>query len=258
MNRYFLPVLLFSCFINADRYQPGAGQFRSSTMAEREVIKESSSDTINEGIWKIKHSKDFAITGDGSATNWNEAEWLNVPLRDKKEVAYETKLKMLYSDSGIYCLYYCEDKKITATLKEDFSDFWHEDVVEAFFWPDETVPLYFEYELSPLNYELPILVPNIKGKFFGWRPWHYEGNRRTKHATHVVQDGNVVTAWTAEFFIPYALLTPMTNVPPKNGSRWRANFYRIDHDMGEATWQLQEVRDENFHDYERFGTIEFD
>ena len=165
---------------------------------------------------------------------------------------------MLYSDSGIYCLYHCEDKKITATLKEDFLDFWHEDVVEAFFWTDEREPLYFEYELSPLNYELPILVPNFKGKFFGWRPWHYEGNRRTKHATHVIEDRNAVTAWTTEFFIPYTLLTPMTNVPPKNGSRWRANFYRIDHDMGETTWQWQEVREENFHDYEKFGTIVFE
>jgi hypothetical protein len=50
----------------------------------------------------------------------------------------------------------------------------------------------------------------------------------------------------------------MTNVPPKNGSRWRANFYRIDHDTGETTWQWQEVRDENFHDYEKFGTIVFE
>ena len=91
--------------------------------------------------------------------------------------------------------------------------------------------MYFEYELSPLNYELPILVPNFKGKFFGWRPWHYEGNRKTKHATHVIKDRDIVTGWTAEFFIPYTLLTPMTNVPPKSGSRWRANFYRIDHDQ---------------------------
>jgi len=225
---------------------------------ERKIIKEPSSDSTGEEIWKIKHSKDFIITGDGSAANWNNADWLSLPLRSGKGVNYQTKIKMLYTDSGLYCLYYCEDNKIIATLKEDFSDFWNEDVVEAFFWPDERLPLYLEYELSPLNYELPILVPNIKGKFFGWRPWHYEGIRRTKHATHVIKDRNTVTAWTAEFFIPYALLTPIPNVPPQKGSRWRANFYRIDHDMGEATWQLQEVRNVNFHDYEKFGTIEFD
>ena len=103
---------------------------------------------------------------------------------------------------------------MTSTLKEDFADLFDEDVVEAFFWTDENVPMYFEYELSPLNYELPILVPNIRGNFLGWRPWHYEGNRKTRHATHYSKMGKVM-AWTAEFFIPYHLLKPMTNIPPK-------------------------------------------
>ena len=46
---------------------------------------------------------------------------------------------------------------------------------EVFLWPDERDPIYFEYEISPLGRELPILVPNLDGKFLGWRPWHYEG-----------------------------------------------------------------------------------
>ena len=131
-------------------------------------------------------------------------------------------------------------------------------MAEAFFWTDERVPIYFEYELSPLNYELPILVPNIKGNFLGWRPWHYEGSRRTRHATHISKNGEDITAWTAEFFIPYALLKPMMNVPPQKGTRWRANFYRIDYDENTVTWQWKMVQNENFHDYERFGTIVFD
>ena len=214
--------------------------------------------TEKKDLLKVKHTTDFGITGDGSAANWNNAEWLTLPQRNKTNVAYQTQVKVLYSDSGIYCLYSCEDKKITATLKEDFLDLYNEDVVEAFFWTDETVPIYFEYELSPLNYELPILVPNIKGNFFGWRPWHYEGSRRTRHATHISKNEEAVTSWSAEFFIPYHLLTPMRNVPPKKGEHWRANFYRIDYDESQTTWQWQTVRDDSFHDYERFGTIVFD
>jgi hypothetical protein len=209
-------------------------------------------------VLKVKHTEDFAITGNGSATNWGNAAWITLPQRNKTNVAYQTQVKMLYSDSGIYCLYNCEDRKITATLKEDFLDLYNEDVAEAFFRTDETLPIYFEYELSPLNYELPILVPNIKGNFLGWRPWHYEGIRRTRHATHISKNGEAVTAWTAEFFIPYALLKPLTNVPPQKGTRWRANFYRIDYDEGIVTWQWQLVQNETFHDYERFGTIVFD
>jgi len=207
-------------------------------------------------IWNVKKTADFGVTGDGSASNWNSTQWLNLPQRNFGNVSYQTRMKILYSDSGIYCLYNCEDKKITATMKEDFLDLWNEDVVEAFFWTDETVPIYFEYELSPLNYELPILVPNNKGYFLGWRPWHYEGYRRTRHAARINQTGDSVTSWTGEFYIPYALLKPLTNVPPKPGTKWRANFYRIDHDKGDTEWTWQAIRT-NFHDYERFGTIVF-
>jgi hypothetical protein len=207
--------------------------------------------------FRVKHTANFEITGDGRTANWNSSEWLQLSQERDSGVAYQTKLKMLYSDSGIYCLYYCEDNRITATLKEDFLDLWHEDVVEAFFWPDESQTIYFEYELSPLNYELPILVPNNKGKFLGWRPWHYEGNRKIKHLIHVNKNGDAIASWTAEFFIPYALLKPLNNVPPQKGTAWRANFYRIDYDHGESSWEWQKVRT-NFHDYESFGYLVFE
>jgi hypothetical protein len=208
-------------------------------------------------LWTIKKTKDFRITGDGSATAWNSTNWLTLPQRSNTNIQYQTQIKLLYSDSGIYCLFDCGDKKITATLKEDFLNLWTEDVVEAFFWTDETTPIYFEYELSPLNYELPILVPNFKGDFLGWLPWHYEGNRKTQHATHVNKDDTSAASWTAEFFIPYTLLKPLQNVPPQKGTKWRANFYRLDYDNGATQWSWQLTRT-NFHDYERFGTIVFD
>jgi hypothetical protein len=208
-------------------------------------------------VLNIKKSKDFVVTGDGSSFNWNLVGWSILPRRNMTDVSYQTKLKLLYSDSGIYCLYHCEDNQITATLKEDFADLYKEDVVEAFFWTDEKQPLYFEYELSPLNYELAILVPNNKGNFFGWRPWHYEGDRRTRHATRINKKGETTSSWIAEFFIPFKLLKPMPNVPPQPGTRWRANFYRIDYDKKTSYWSWQLTRT-NFHDYERFGTIVFE
>ncbi len=207
-------------------------------------------------ILTVNKTKDFEVTGDGTAPDWNSTKWFMLPQRNTVGIIYNTKMKLLYSDSGIYCLYDCEDQKITATLEEDFTDLYNEDVVEAFFWTDEKVPLYFEYELSPLNYELPIIVPNNKGNFWGWLPWHYEGYRKTRHATKINKNAGTVVSWTAEFFIPYALLKPMTNVPPKQGTKWHANFYRIDYDNKTSEWSWKLTRT-NFHDYERFGTIVF-
>jgi len=201
---------------------------------------------------KIKPTQDFEIKADTSIFNWKEAAWISLPHRNGPN-QYLTKLKILYSKTGIYCLYFCEDKIITATLKEDFSNLYNEDVVEVFFWPDESEPLYFEYELSPLNYELPILVPNFNGKFLGWLPWHYEGARKTRHEVIVGKD----SSWTASFFIPYSLLMPLNHMPPGKATAWRCNFYRIDYDEGNSEWSWQ-LTQTNFHDIKRFGKMIFD
>jgi len=205
----------------------------------------------------IKKTTNFDISGDGTAPEWNRADWIS--LEKRRGVAdYTTRVKLLYSETGIFGLFSCQDVKITATLKEDFANLWTEDVIEVFFWPDESVPLYFEYELSPLNYELAILVPNMDGTFFGWKPWQYDGDRKTRHATRIVtKEDGTVTEWRAEFFIPYSLLKPLRNVPPEAGDQWRMNLYRIDYDNASAAWSWQPVRT-NFHNFERFGVIVFE
>jgi len=213
-------------------------------------------DNPAESVIKVIHCSDFKVTGDGSSPEWEKAEWHR--LTQPGSPRYETRFRILYSDSGLYCLYHNEDRKITATLRGDFLDLWNEDVVEAFFWPDERMPVYFEYELSPLNYELPILVPNYDGTFLGWRPWHYEGNRLIRHGTSIRHKTGTTepTAWIAEFYIPYTVLTPIVSKPPVPGNRWRANFYRIDYDDGPAEWFWMPVPG-TFHDYKRYGTLVF-
>jgi hypothetical protein len=207
---------------------------------------------------QIRHTNDFEITGDGANEAWNATEW--IPLsRIKGSCPYETKVKLLYSDTGVYALYDCEDKKITATLQEDFTSLWREDVIEIFFWPDESFPIYLEYELSPLNYELAILVPNLNGQASGWKPWNYKGAKKTRKATKIMQDENEnVVGWRGEFFIPYPLMKPLQNVPPKKGTEWRANIYRIDYDEAESSyWSWQPVNS-NFHEFQKYGTFVFD
>ena len=216
---------------------------------------------INHDSITIKKCQDFNITGDGASADWNKTGWINLIQQDPKVVSYQTKVKVLYSEKGIYFLFNCEDKKLTSTMKADNMNLWEEDVVEVFLWPDDNFPVYFEYEISPFNFELPIMVPNNKGNFLGWLPWHYEGDRKTQHATSVkggtLESGNSISEWTAEFFIPYKLLAPLSNVPPETGTRWRANMYRIDYDNGEAAYAWQKTY-KTFHEYNKFGTFVFE
>lgn len=225
--------------------------------------QEKKPDAPQAKVLHIKQTEDFAVTGDGSVAAWKAIPWEPLSKRGSGEApAYDARIKMLYSKKGLYVLMNGSDRKITATIEEDFADLWNQDVFEFFFWTDQRHPIYFEYEISPLGYELPILIPNIDGNFLGWRPWHYEGDRKTQKATTVAggakKPGATISGWTAEVFVPYKLLEPLAGVPPKPGARWRANFYRVDYDDGRTTeWDWARVGP-SFHEYQKFGTLVFD
>jgi hypothetical protein len=212
-------------------------------------------------ILLIKKCSDFKITGDGVAENWSKTDWIMIPMRTKSDTPLTTKVKILYSDTGIYFLFDCQDNKLTSVMNADFMDLWYEDVVEVFLWTDESSPVYFEYEISPLNYELPILISNEKFDLVRWQPFHYDADRKTSHATSVQgrekKSNAVVKGWTAEFFIPYKLLRPLKNIVPKSGTKWRANMYRMDYDNRRTSWSWQ-LTTRSFHDYEKFGTFIFE
>lgn len=211
---------------------------------------------------KVVRTEDFEITGDARAPAWNRANWTPLQRRGENGAEYDTRIKTLYSTTGIYTLMQATDAVLNATKTDDFLDLWTEDVFEVFLWTDERFPIYFEYEISPLGFELPILIPNLDNRFMGWRPWFYSKDRQIRKATSVSggvkEPGAKITGWTAEVFIPYALLNPLTNVPPKPGSRWRANFYRMDYDGGKTTsWDWARVGP-SFHEYRKFGALLFE
>ncbi|MHC4520182.1 MAG: carbohydrate-binding family 9-like protein [Planctomycetota bacterium] len=224
--------------------------------------QEMTRETMVRKALRIQRTKDFVINGKGDTSLWERATWEPLDLRAPNGHQYETRIKMLYSRTGLYVLMEAQDRTITATMNEDLLDLWKEDVFEFFFWPDERYPIYFEYEISPLGFELPLLIPNFDGQFLGWRPWHYVGNRKTRKATTVVggpkRSGASATGWKAEVFIPYELLKPLPNVPPRPGTRWRGNFYRIDYDDGKTTsWNWAQVGP-SFHEFAKFGDLVFE
>lgn len=211
---------------------------------------------------RVRATDDFEVTGAGDAAAWAATDWTPLRRRQADGAAYESRFKMLYSKTGLYVLMDGTDLKLTTTGRPDFSNLWEEDVYEAFFWTDERAPLYFEYEISPLASELPILVSNNQGIFMGWLPWYYLQDRKIRKATSTTggpkEKGAAVRGWTAEFFIPYGLFKGIPNAPPGPGTRWRANFYRVDHDGGAITqWDWAPVGP-SFHEYRKFGILIFD
>jgi hypothetical protein len=205
----------------------------------------------------VQKVSDFVPNGKGSHANWELAAWQSIPKIDTNASAYTSRFKILYSEKGIYLLFHGTDYRVTSKYKKDFSNMFNADVFEVFFHPDPSIPLYFEYEINPHNRELPILIPHLKGGVMGWRPWHYEGKRKTRKAVHIERESGKMKAWTAEVFVPYALLQPLSNNYPKAGTVWMANFCRLDYDSGKMikwSWAPIEV---SFHEFKKYRPIKF-
>ncbi len=211
----------------------------------------------------IKQTFDFEVTGNPDTIHWSKTEWNEIPFLLGNGKKAETKVRLLYSNTGIYVFFYCEDDRLTATLQQNNLELWNEDVVEVFFQPNSTQPNYFEYEISPLNFELPLIIYNDKGKLNRWIPYHLTDIPGTRHAALVQrspgQTGTDIISWTAEFFIPFGMMKPVMDELPHSGVRWKGNLYRVDYDHQKdaSLWALYK-NSGNFHEYDNFGLFYFE
>jgi hypothetical protein len=178
-------------------------------------------------------------------------------LRDKKQDDV--------SDKGIYLLFQGEDKRITTKDYKDFQNIYDGDVFEVFFHPDTSRLLYFEYEINHLGKELILILSRTPGNTLAWTPWDYEYVRhpQIKKAVSVIggerKPGASIASWSAEIFFPYSVFNFLPLTPPKSGTRWNANFCRIDYDNGkEIEYSWSPTITKGFHQLEQFKPIQFE
>ena len=207
------------------------------------------------GCFIVSSIPDFVLTGDGTAEPWNTVPWLVMP-RVTGEARFLTRCKLGRSATGLYLLADCADDRLDCSLTCDGADLFTEDVVEWFLQPDPSMPLYLEYEISPLGHHLVLLVPNHRGRFHGWTGWKMDQDRSIRREVRVrggpQLPGATVSGWCAEVFLPWDLFRGFPNVPPE--SPWHGNVYRIDRD---SKWALGTATGGDFHDYERFARFTF-
>lgn len=200
---------------------------------------------------------DFIPDGKGTNDNWQFASWVELPKIDTNYTPYISRFKTVYSAKGMYVLFEGTDHRITSHYRKDFSDMYKADVFEVFLHPEPSIPLYVEYEINPFNKELVLLIPNLKKGIAGWRPWHYEGAKKTIKKISIKKEKGKMIAWMAEIFIPFSLLSPLENNPPVKGTRWKGTFCRLDYDSGNMIkWSWAPIKT-SFHEFRNYKTIIF-
>ena len=162
-----------------------------------------------------------------------------------------TEVRAAWNDKEWRLLFVATDKDPWATMTKRDAPLYEEEVVEVFFDPAGDLQGYFEIEVNPLGAVLDLVLRKSRSGYKGDVAWNCDGLRTLvrKHAG----------GWSTEMAIPFA---SVTNKPPITGSRWRANFYRIDRPSRdgsiprELTAWSPPLRP-NFHTPEKFGIIEF-
>ena len=175
---------------------------------------------------KVMQVNDFAITGDGTDIAWEKCEYHTLSITNNGNSTYKTLMKISWSESGVYFLFYCQDNIITCTKKDELDDNCKEDFISILFQFDKDSDIFFKYYITPIEMELPLLIQANNHSFFKWKPLDYIAERKVRKKTKGI-DGKckpleIVNGWHAEFQIPFKLISGFHNVPPAKGTTWRS------------------------------------
>src|SRR4051794_1378308 len=140
------------------------------------------------------------------------------------------------------------DNHVVGTQTKRDGPLWEEEVAEVFLDPVGDLESYFEFEVNPLNTVLDLVARKNRSGYTKDFRWQCQGWRTAVRRTS--------TGWCAEMAFPFA---SVASERPKEGSRWRINFCRIDRPPGIdrelSAWSP--TGRASFHTPERFGFLEF-
>lgn len=189
------------------------------------------------------------VAAEPSAEMWQGIEAHPFSLAVDGEAPQQgTTVKSVWDADEWRVLFEVNDTHVWATLTERGAMLYQEEVVEVFVDPFGDLETYFEIELNPLNAVLEVVARRNRSGYKKDFAWRCEGLRTAARRTP--------TGWCGELAIPFRSLV---DKPPAVGTKWLANFCRIDRPPGverELTAWSSPGR-ANFHTPERFGYLEF-
>ncbi|MDH7571801.1 MAG: carbohydrate-binding family 9-like protein [Armatimonadota bacterium] len=197
---------------------------------------------------------------DGTVTDpeWTRCDPLKLVLTTTGETPrYATTARLLWDEGFLYVAFVCEDPDIWGTLTQRDDPLYKEEVVEVFLDEDADESDYYEFEVSPRNVVIDLLVEwrgarmwaDPKWNCAGWRTAvHVEGTLDNRHDTD--------TRWSVEMAIPWAALANLPRRRLRAGDRMRLNLYRIDRAKdGDEYSAWSPTLGKSFHRPARFGHL---
>jgi hypothetical protein len=259
---FFLTVLSVSVVLSLSRGALPTGSLATQQMAQAASdtsakVCEVASPTASFSIPYHSHAQ--KLNTDPRSATWAHASSAWITKDCTHQIDYPklgTEVRGFWTDSDLYLLFICPYHELNLWLPADNSqdhlNLWDRDVVEFFLgdnWTD--IKKYREFEIAPTGDWVDLDIDlNKDGYDAKWNSgWERLGRIDKKH--HV---------WYAAARVP---LRSVSEKEVVNGTKWRANLYRID-GLGPDSvrrfmcWQptCAVNRDPN-HVPENFGTLIF-
>ncbi|HEY64813.1 MAG TPA: hypothetical protein G4O02_09605 [Caldilineae bacterium] len=203
----------------------------------------------------------IVIDGCLEESAWAKADVASlVRNHDGGPASFRTEAWLLWDDDYLYVAFACEDPDVWGTMLERDSHLWEEEVVEVFLDANRNGRLYFEFEVSPRNVQLDLMVVKRPGEppqtFFEWDCQGWRTAVRVEGTLDNRTDED--RGWTVEMAIPLVEIYTAPRLP-KPGDVWRLGLYRIERPQDAAPhfYAWAPTRAETYHVPERFGYLVF-
>jgi hypothetical protein len=211
-----------------------------------------------------KKVKDGVIKLDGKLT---EKEWADAPstgdfvrTMDGQPAEQKTQAKLLWDDKNLYVAFINDDKDIWTTLDKHDDKLWTQEADEMFIDADGDGKTYVELQVNAKGATFDSYLPTYRQNQNDWDA-NMKAGVNIEGTLNKRDDED--KRWTVELAIPLEAAKgkekEMKNVPPKVGTEWRVNFFRMDQPNGRPQsgtgWSPPMVGD--FHALDKFGVLVF-
>ncbi|MDZ4121342.1 MAG: carbohydrate-binding family 9-like protein [Candidatus Cloacimonadaceae bacterium] len=169
-----------------------------------------------------------------------EADWLKAPWTEdftdiegnlKPQPFYQTRVKILWDDKGMYFFAWMEEEHIWAKLTERDAVIFYDNDFEIFIDPNGDTHEYYELEINALGtlWDLFLIKP-YRDEHSALDAWDIRDIEYSIGLAGTLNDpSDIDRYWTVEMFIPWKALAQRAHmpVPPKDKDYWRINFSRV-------------------------------
>ena len=168
--------------------------------------------------------------------------------------------KVLWDDKNLYVAFTMEDKDVWTTMTKADDKLWTQEAVEMFIDAAGDGKNYVELQTNPKGATFDSFLPGYRKN---QNDWTSNMKVAVKVDGTVDNRADVDKGWVVEMQIPLedakGKLKELKNVPPKVGTEWRVNFFRLDMPAGRPQvgtgWSPPLVGD--FHALDKFGVLIF-